>query len=139
MLIKNKTDRNRLLNVDLDSGRTQEISRSETTLPPRKKGFFEKWSKGYMCVLSGESGPFLKIGQKDYSFKSPEWRVEVEKAGTVNIFRLWDGGSLVIEELYKPPSLDDLDPWSDEESEDFFLWLSRKKNDEEFIEMWTDE
>ncbi|WP_347330489.1 hypothetical protein [Marinimicrobium locisalis] len=139
MLVKNKADKSRLLDIDLNSGRTQEMSRSEATVSPKKKGFFEEWSRGYMYVLSGKSGPYLTVGQRKYYFSNPEWSAEVEKLKDENVFRLWERGRLVIEELYSPPQVDDLDPWSDEESEDFFVWLSNKKNDEEFIEMWTDE
>lgn len=139
MLIKNKSDQNRLLKVDLSCGRIQEICRSEGTFPPPiQKGFFEKWSKGYMYALSGSNGPCLTVGTRSYDFRSPEWKAEVEKLGNGNVFRLCEEGRLVIEELYSPPSVDELDPWSDEESEDFFVWISNKKNDEELIEMWTD-
>ncbi len=79
MLIKNKSDRSRLLEVDQSRGRIQEICRSEATFPPIQKGFFEKWSKGYMYALSGSNGPCLTVGTRSYDFRSPEWQAEVEK------------------------------------------------------------
>ncbi|WP_157209753.1 hypothetical protein [Marinimicrobium agarilyticum] len=88
--------------------------------------------------MSGETGPWLLVNQKEYHFTDSEWKVEVEILKGENVFRLWVRRELVIEETYSPAPVDDLDPWSDEESEDLFVWLTRKRNDEEFIELWTD-
>lgn len=137
MLIKRKSDRNLLVDVDFDSGQVKEIKRSDSKERPVPKAFFEKYSKGYLYVLASERGPVLKVNGKSYYFIDPDWHAEVEKSGQIGVFRLWQGQNLELEERYSRPNVDELDPWSDEESEDFFVWVSEKKNDAELIEMWT--
>ena len=121
VLIRSKSDQRHLLEVDLRTGLTGKALKADAASYRKHKGFFHGWSNGYMYVVSGEDGPYLTVGQRHFRFKSPSWRVEVEKGDGENVFRLWDEKVLVIEERYLPAEVDELDPWDDEESVDFFV------------------
>lgn len=106
---------------------------------PRDKAFYVEIPHGYIGVFSSINGPVLFIDRDKYLFSDPSWRVSVRKGPENN--EVWFS-NLIGADLhfkYKKVELDVLDPWSEEQFDDFFIWVSLKRNDCEFIDMWRDE
>ncbi|PAU82155.1 hypothetical protein CK501_03115 [Halovibrio salipaludis] len=90
-----------------------------------------------MRVIGTKHGPKLFINDHQYSFRDSSWSADVQEGDSENQFIIREHGLEVLRIAYPPAAVDELDPWSDEETEDFFKWVVAKQNDEEFIEMWT--
>ncbi|WP_298450331.1 hypothetical protein [uncultured Marinobacter sp.] len=132
--IRNKVSKNKCLRYSCEFGPVEEVDVGSVLLNPRMKACYVRFSKGFLGVIGSVSGPVLFFNDRRFYFSNPNWNVKVENK---NVFYLFENGIEVLKEKYNSPPLDELDPWSDEESEDFFIWLEAKRNDEEFMEMWT--
>ncbi len=105
---------------------------------PRNKAFYVKFPGGFVGVYSSVEGPVLFVNEGKSLFTDPSWAVSVHRQAGVNevSFIGLAQGTLVFE--YPVVELDPLDPWSEEQFDDFFIWLTKKRHDREFIDMWTE-
>lgn len=132
--IRNKISKEKYLRYSYEFGPIEEVGVGSVLLNPRVKSCYVKFSKGFLGVVGSISGPFFFINEHIFYFSDLNWTVKVENK---NVFYLFENGVEVFKEKYSSPPLDELDPWSDDESVDFFIWLEAKRNNEEFVEMWT--
>lgn len=134
--MRHKNDRRLVLLCDKNYNPISEeyIGKNE----PRSKAFYVGFCDGFIGVYSSVEGPVLFINDCKYLFADPSWNIRVQKNLGVNevSFVGLDQSSLVFE--YSAVELDPLDPWSEEQFDDFFIWLTNKRHDQEFIEMWTE-
>ncbi len=137
IFLTNKSDRNQLLRYSHESGPIDECPRISCQYKPTPRGVYAKFDGMFVGAIGSKLGPFLFIGTQEYYFSDKSWSVKTFKEENRNVFSLINKGVVSLSIEYKPLDLDELDPWSDDESEDFFIWLEAKRNDEEFIEMWT--
>jgi hypothetical protein len=104
----------------------------------RNKAFYVRFPDGFIGVYSSLEGPVLFVNDDKKLFNDPTWSVSVKKRAEVNevSFGGLSNEALVFE--YPVVELDLLNPWSEEPFDDFFIWLTSKRDDREFIEIWTD-
>ncbi|HZV64532.1 MAG TPA: hypothetical protein VFG03_06455 [Telluria sp.] len=93
---------------------------------------------GYIGVYSSKDGPVLFVNNKKYLFTDQSWKISVREGSVNNKVRLSALNQSDIEFEYSKPVLDVLDPWSEKQFDDFYIWLSQKRDNREFIGMWTD-
>ncbi|HEV7813496.1 MAG TPA: hypothetical protein VGP06_00165 [Janthinobacterium sp.] len=84
------------------------------------------------------NGPILFINGSKYPFTDPSWKVVVQKNARINEVRFTGPEQKNLTFAYPAVELDPMDPWSEESFDDFFIWLTTKRDDQEFIEMWTE-
>lgn len=137
IFLRNRNDENKMLKYSLDFGPIDEIKKSKSSEKPRNKACYVKHQDKYLGVIGTPSGPIFFINNSFYPFLDTTWSVRVDKKENYNIFTFIKNGIEKIRIEYTPPKIDELDPWSDEESEDFYIWVSAKRKDKEFIVMWT--
>jgi hypothetical protein len=108
------------------------------TTRPRNKAFYVRFPDGFIGVYSSDQGPVLFVNANKFLFTDPSWSVSVRKKGTQNEVKFVD--LFPVPQAFECPAveLDPLDPWSEEQFDDFFIWLTKKRDDREFIDMWTD-
>lgn len=135
--IMNKNDHEKILICDENINPISE--RVDKNIAPRSKAFYVKFPGGYIGAYASMGGPMLFLNNEKYNFKDSSWGVSVRKGGKVNeaCFYGFSQGDFSFE--YPVVELDPLDPWSEEQFDDFYIWLAMKKNDPEFIDMWTEE
>lgn len=134
--IRHKNDRSLLLSCD--ENYTPLAERHAGINKPRSKAFYVGFPGGFAGVYASPDGPTLFVNADKHLFHDPSWDVSVRKMGKNNqvSFTGLAQGPLTFE--YPVVELDPLDPWSEEAFDDFFIWLAAKRNDQEFIQMWTD-
>lgn len=105
---------------------------------PYRKSFYTRFVDGYIGVYSSLQGPVLFVNNKKYLFKDESWGICVKKKNAENkvIFSGLDGEDLVFDSPLVP--VDNLNPWSEEGFDDFFLWLESHRYNQEFIRIWTE-
>ena len=135
--IRHKSQNKKYLKYNHEIGPVAEVDSGSMTGLPYSKACYTILTKGFLGVVGSMTGPFLFTNEEKFDFADLSWSVNVVKGKAKNTFYLLKYDIEVLTEEYVPPSIDVLDPWSDEESEDFFIWLESKRTDEEFIEMWT--
>lgn len=136
LFLRNKNNKSVLLKCDDQFKPLVEMPIGQ--LRPRDKAFYVGVPDGYIGVYSSKNGPVLFINNDQYLFVDPIWKVSV-KEGLVNN-EVWFS-NLMAHDLhfeYKKVELDPLDPWSEKQFDDFFIWLSSKRDNREFIDMWTE-
>jgi hypothetical protein len=134
--LQNKTDRRFVLLCDQNFNPISEQDAGQGK--PRNKAFYVRFSGGFMGVYSSSKGPVLFVNDRKFFFTDWTWSLSIQKKAGVNKvdFTGLTHDVLMIE--YLPVELDPLDPWSEEQFDDFFIWLVNKRHDREFIGMWTD-
>ena len=134
--IKHKASREKCLRFNEVTGPIDEVdSQAEENLHSR--ALYTGFSGGYIGVLGSKTGPRLFINNDFFEFSDPSWEVKVEKLEDRHVFYLYQHGALLIKEDYIPPPILAWDPWSDEESDDLYMWLAAERNCKEIAEMWT--
>lgn len=133
--LRHKSLKNRYLKYNEWSGPIHEVD----TLPEkvRAKACYTPFSGGFLGVIGTSKGPYFFINKDRFDFLDSNWKLSVERGYGKNVVTIYLNNDLILKEEYYQPELDPLDPWSDVESEDFFIWLESKRKDEEFIEMWS--
>jgi len=134
--IRNKNDRNLLLACDENyDPLSEEVA---GTNEPRSKAFYIRFAGGVVGVYSSSQGPVAFVNSEKRLFTDPGWSVSVQRMGATNEVSFTGLGDEISTFEYPTVKLDPLDPWSEEDFDDFFIWLTRKRNDQEFIRMWTE-
>lgn len=106
---------------------------------PKSPASYLKFAGGFIGVYPSLARPVFFVNDRKYLFTDPSWHISVAKYGPENevtFTGLVDGD---IAFRYPAAELDPFNPWSDEEHEDFFIWLRTYKDDPETIRMWTKE
>lgn len=134
--LQNKTDRCFALLCDQDFNPILEQEIGEKR--PRNKAFYVGFSGGFIGVYSSVEGPVLFVNRGKYLFTDWSWDVSIKKMAGVNEAEFTGLGQCALIIEYLPVELDSLDPWSEEQFDDFYIWLVNKRHDREFIGMWTD-
>lgn len=136
IFIRNKNDKSLLLSCD--EGYEPMSENVAGANKPRAKAFYVKVPGGFAGVYSSSQGPVAFVNGEKRLFTDPAWSVSVQKMGVTNKVSLTGLSREPMTFEYPTVKLDPLDPWSEEEFDDFFIWLVRKRSDQEFIQMWTD-
>ena len=136
--IRHKNDRGLVLLCDATYGPVAE--KATGNAKPRNKAFYVRFPDGFIGVYSSVHGPVLFVNSSKYLFIDSSWSVSVQKKGALNEVKFagLDQGSRSFQFEYAAVELDPLDPWSEEQFDDFFIWMTKKRCDREFIGMWTD-
>jgi hypothetical protein len=134
--IRNKTDKNLVLLCDSEYTPISEETAEHK--PAQDKAFYVKFPGGFIGVYSSMNGPILFINGSKYPFTDPSWKVVVQKNARINEVRFTGPEQKNLTFAYPAVELDPMDPWSEESFDDFFIWLTTKRDDQEFIEMWTE-
>lgn len=141
MLLAHYSDNQRLLRYDADSGVFDEtrvelnVERQSTAF-----GFFADSTCGVCGVYASPAGPVLFHGARRFRLADAETKIELAQGAEENRFRLMQRGVIAAECTYKRPSSSEwgFDNWSaDEDSADFFLWLSHQVGTEDFVRRFT--
>ncbi len=105
---------------------------------PYTKSFYTDFTKGYMGVYSSKQGPTLFINNDKYLFTDPSWNITIKRNGKSRhiCFSGLREQDLAFEAQAFPT--DECDPWSEEEFDDFFVWLESHRSNQELIKIWTD-
>ena len=136
-IIKHKYLQDCFIERDSETGSCHEIKALPPGEKPRKKASYVKHKDTFIGVFASTQGPVLFINQKLFFFTDQSWVVKLNKQANGNQFTLLQNGQKLFEADYHPPKPDPLDPWSDEESVDLFVWITAKRNDQEIAQMWT--
>lgn len=134
--IRHKNAGNRMLVCDGDYRPLTEVSGGQHK--PRNKAFYIKCSVGYIGVYSSPQGPVLFLNDQKFLFTDAAWTVSVQKNGATNRASFTGLGQAPLAFDYPATELDPSDPWSEEQFDDFFIWLETKRSDRELVAMWTD-
>lgn len=135
--IRNRNGESKALKYDPQSGPLLEVHLDGIKDKLRKKGCYVRHGDDFLGVIGTRNGPVLFVNDTIYPFSDSSWTPSIEKKGTFNQFLIKENGNEVLRLNYSPSEVDELDPWSDEQSVDFYLWVVNKKQDDEFFEMWT--
>jgi hypothetical protein len=92
---------------------------------------------GFLGTYPSPAGPIFFVNNQKYLFTDPSWHISVAKYGPENevTFTGLIDGKLVFR--YPAVELDPINPWSDEEHDDFFIWLMTHKDDPYTIRILT--
>ncbi|WP_415891270.1 hypothetical protein ACMXYV_08115 [Neptuniibacter sp. SY11_33] len=121
-----------------DQNTKVEIERSLVDGMIMPKGFYIKENDCFLGVFSSNEGPVFFVGDQNFRFCDEGWDILVTEKGCKRTAEIKKGDEDLISISYTAPKIDELDPWSDKSSVDFYHWLKSRRNDKEFIEMWTD-
>lgn len=104
-----------------------------------EKGFYIEVSGISTGVFASKDGPIFFYGNKEYFLADKRFTTEVQKTEEEYTFILKYNGEARVTIKYPPVKYKDYDNWSDEETLDFFLWLtdSLTKNREQFVKYQT--
>lgn len=141
MLLGHYADSQRILQYDPQTGVFDEL-RADACAPGSGAGFgfFADSGAGLWGVYASPTGPVLFHGSRRFSLVAPGTKLEVVPGTTANHFRLLQEGVVRAECTYQRPSASEwgYDNWSaDEDSVDFFLWLSHQVVTEDFVRRYT--
>lgn len=133
--LKHKSDRSLVLKCDCDHNPL--VEEKLIGLRPKSPAAYLRFPDGFIGVYPSPAGPVLFVNDQKYLFTDPSWQVSVAKFGTMNevTFTGFAGGDLNFR--YPAVELDPLDPWSEEEFDDLFIWLTTHKDSSSLIRMWT--
>lgn len=136
--IRNRGSSGRYLEYDYAVGKPiREVEPDTVPGLRRKKANYIRHGDDFMGVIGSKYGPILFINNHQYPFRDSGWSAEVQEGDSESQFIVREDGLEVLRIAYPPAAVDELDPWSDEETEDFFKSVAAKQNDQEFIRMWT--
>lgn len=136
IVFQHKSDRRFVLLCDEDYNPI--IEEESGQREPRNKALYASFAGGFAGVYSSIEGPVLFVNRSKILFSDPSWSVSVKKNGDTNKVKFSGLNSSVLEFEYPAVKLDAMDPWSEEQFDDFFIWLTNKRHDREFMDVWTE-
>ncbi|MFK3799397.1 hypothetical protein [Pseudomonas sp. NPDC088444] len=133
--IRHKTDRGVILICDQDFNPVKETIAAGQKL--QDKACYISLGGYVFGVYPSVEGPVMFIDSEKYLFTDERWAVSVQPGREMNkvVFSGLRSNDFNFE--YPTVNLDPLDPWSEEEFDDYFKWLSKQRSNAEFIRMWT--
>lgn len=126
-----------LCEYDSEKGQLHELLRSKVSQPNIVKGFYARIDDHLIGVFSTKKGPILFLDQRQFEMKQGECQLFFERKGEQNLFRLNFQGETVFKLLYDVPPVIPTNPYEDEESADFLLWLYNLSRKRGFYERYT--
>lgn len=137
MVLGHYADSKRVLRYEPQTGVFEEMPADGS---PTAFGFFTDSQCGLWGVYASPTGPVLFHGSRRFELTAPGTAIDLEQGVNENRFRLLQADVLRAECTYKRPSASDwgYDNWSaEEDSADFFLWLSHQLGTKDFVERYT--
>ncbi|MCX7569303.1 hypothetical protein OS242_04960 [Tumebacillus sp. DT12] len=121
-----------------DTGEYKEVERNTVADKLRRGSYCNVDGKLY-GVFASDAGPIFFRNNKMYQLKQRDFKIEVQGIGTNSEFRKFvfssnNGVEISIDYPVGPPILD---PWADEETVDFFVYLSKAYERDGFYENFT--
>lgn len=141
MVLRHYADSQRMLRYDPHSGVFDELhAEARPRDSATRFGFFADSHCGLWGVYASPTGPVLFHGSRRFQLNEAGTTIDLVQGAEENRFRLLQREDLRAECTYKRPSSSEwgYDNWSaDEDSADFFLWLSHQVVTEDFMRRYT--
>lgn len=133
--IRHKVDTSVVLVCDDNFNPVKEASAAHQKL--EDKACYVSFAGCFFGVYSSVDGPVMFVNDEKYLFADKCWAVLVRPGKQMNTVVFSGLKSGIFSFDYPPVKLDPLDPWLEEEFDDFFIWLSKQRSNGEFVRMWT--
>ena len=102
------------------------------------RGFSKQNGSDTLGIFASNIGPIFFINEKIYSLKNNEWEFLVKEINKdMNCFTFIYNGEIVYKAKYKRVKELGIHPYADEETMDFFIWMSKKKESPNFMDFYT--
>lgn len=137
MFLQNYNRGRLLLEYDPETGKGVEIAR-DLAGAPVARGFYVSVGHDLVGVHASPAGPVFFVNGDRYPMKDPSFSVELRQEEQEHHVTAWSGGRAVYEVRYPRRTDWGYDNWSaDEESADWFLWLTSSSAEEQFYRFFT--
>jgi hypothetical protein len=138
-LFRNRDVFNSVLEYDTSAGPLKEGSASNVQEERiAKLGNYIKLNGMYYGVYATPNGPCFFYQNDEFLINDPGSVFQHTKGDVQHNFRFIYKGQVVIDLNYDHWDDLNIDPWSDEEFIDFFIWLTKVSSNQEIINMWTE-
>ncbi|MBU2072485.1 MAG: hypothetical protein KKE72_15640 [Gammaproteobacteria bacterium] len=138
-LFRNRDVFNCILEYDTSAGPLKEVSVSSVAEKKiAKHGTYIKLDGKYYGIYATANGPCFFFQDDEFLLRDPDAVFQHESREKQHYFRFTYNDKVVIDLTYDHWDDLDIDPWSDEDFIDFFIWLTKSSGDQEFINMWTE-
>ncbi|MFP8965675.1 hypothetical protein ACKC9G_03730 [Pokkaliibacter sp. CJK22405] len=138
-LLRNRDIYNYLLEYDNNLGPLREISAANTPDSNiEKKGTYIKLGADFFGIIASKNGPLFFANQQQFPINSTELTFTHSRGEEQHTFTCHYQGKQIINLTYDRWDDIDIDPWSDEDFIDFFIWLTKSSKNHDFINQWTD-
>lgn len=138
-LFRNRDVFNCILEYDTLAGPLKETSISSV---PEEKiaklGNYIKLDGKYYGIYATSNGPCFFYQDDKFLLNSLGVVFQHTRGESQHYFRFIYNGKVVIDLKYDHWDDLDIDPWSEEDFIDFFIWLTKSSSNQEFINMWTE-
>ncbi len=102
------------------------------------RGFSKQNGSDTLGIFASDMGPIFFINEKMYPLKNNEWEFLVKNINKdMNYFTFIYNKEIVYKTKYKRVKELGIHPYADEETMDFFIWISKKKESPNFIDFYT--
>lgn len=137
--LRNRDVFNCILEYDTSVGPLKEVSASTVSEGDVVKlGNYIKLNGKYYGVYATSGGPCFFYQEAKFLLNDPGCAIQHTKGEDQHNFRLAYNEKLIIDLDYDHWDDLDIDPWSEEDFIDFFIWLTKSSSNQEFISMWTE-
>ena len=138
-LLRNRDVFNCILEYDTSAGPLKEVSASSV---PEEKiaklGNYIKLNGKYYGVYATPDGPCFFYQADKFLLNDPSSVFRHTRGEGQHHFRFTYNDKVIIDLEYDHWDDLDIDPWSEEDFIDFFIWLTKSSSNQEFISMWTE-
>lgn len=117
-------------------GSFNELKLSDTKVIT-SKGFYVKNEGTIIGLFASTEGPVIFKDDTQIPLELGKYNMELEEQGANRIFKLIVNGEEVFVIKYEKPRFANWDVWSDEETLDFFSWLYKNQNDDQFHRFYS--
>jgi hypothetical protein len=137
--VRNRDVFNYILEYDTLAGPLKEVSASSVQEEKiAKLGNYIKFDGKYYGIYATENGPCFFYQGNKFLLNDPGVVFQHTRGGDQHHFRFTYIDKVIINLKYDHWDDLDIDPWSEEDFIDFFIWLTKSSSNQEFIKMWTE-
>jgi len=138
-LLRNRDAFNRILEYHTSAGPQKEVSPANVSEEKiAKLGNYIKLNDKYYGTYATPNGPCFFYQTDKFLLNDPGSEFLHFKGTDRHHFKFKYNDKLIIDLEYDRWDDLDIDPWSDEDFIDFFIWLTKSSSNQEFIKMWTE-
>ncbi len=136
--IRNRDSFNTVLQYDDVLGPIKELPASDVGVSQiLELANYIKLNDKYFGLIASSEGPCLFVQKDKFPLNNIDIKVFHRRGEESHHFKMERKGVIVIDEIYPRWQDLDIDPWSDEDFIDFFIFITNAARNPEFIQMWT--
>ena len=138
-LFRNRDIFNCILEYDTSTGPVKEVSASSVPEGEISElGNYIKLSGEYYGIYATKNGPCFFYQADRFLLNDLGTVFQHSRGEDKHHFRFIHDGQVIIDLKYDHWDDLDIDPWSEEDFVDFFIWLTKSSSSQEFLSLWTE-